>query len=227
MKRSIFLLAVFAANPVFAQDVSFDVDFRLHVADGVAEQDVYVEQVPGSDNVQRPGPEFADRGAALYASTTPQSHAPTDPKAVGPFPKGKPLDVTLGEWLNASGAGQYSCSAGQGRLNINFEGLVPGGVYTLWHFFMVNGATDPFIGTFDLPVGELDGSQATFIADSAGNAVFDQTLASCLQLTGNQLVAGLAVNWHSDGKTYGVEPGAFGQSAHIQLYTDLPAAKTE
>lgn len=222
MKPYLILMAGLAAVPAAADDVAFDITFRNHIADGLAEQDVYVGGTETSGSVLRPGPSFSDLDATLFASANPQAHAPGDPEAVGPFPAGRSLDMTLGDWLAASGSGEYHCENGQGHLMVEFEELVPDGVYTIWHFFMANGATEPFIGTFDLPVGAFDGSQSTFTADAAGSATFDQTFADCLQLTGTQLMAGLALNWHSDGQTYGVLPGMFGHNAHIQLYTDLP-----
>ncbi len=32
----------------------------------------------------------------------------------------------------------------------------------------------------------------------------------------------LAINYHSDGKTYGGDPGEFGYNAHIPLFLMLP-----
>ncbi|MEM0949675.1 MAG: hypothetical protein AAGK37_19910 [Pseudomonadota bacterium] len=220
MKPYFLIIATLAASPVLAQEVSLDITFRSHVADGLAEQDVYVRADGG---VVRPGPNFGDTSTPLYASAQPQAHAPGDPDALGPFPAGAELGITLGDWLKGSGTGRYHCENGQGHLSVAFENLVPEGVYTIWHFFMANGATDTFIGTFDLPVGAFDGSQSVLVADAEGAATLDQSFADCLQLTGPQLMAGLALNWHSDGETYGVLPGLFGHNAHIQLYTDLPA----
>lgn len=229
------LLTSALATPVYAVDadtsdapVAFDVTFMSHVAAGMAEQDVYVASLKGESSkpssVYRPGAEDADLDAPLFASATPQAHNPVDPNGAAPFPKGAALNFSLGDWLGASGEGHYRAQDGKGHLRIEFEGLVPNGVYTLWHFFMPNGETEPFIGTFDLPVGAFDGSQATFIADAEGSATFEQTFDPALQLTGAQLAAGLAVNFHSDGQTYGVLPGAFGKTAHIQLFAPLPSA---
>ncbi|MEM9707625.1 MAG: hypothetical protein AAF871_02450 [Pseudomonadota bacterium] len=220
MNSKLIFAVAMAASPAFAEDVAFDVTFRNHVEDGLNEQDVYVL---GDGGVVRPGPDLTNLDAILFASAEPQAHAPGDPDATGPFPKGATLDVMLSEWLSASGAGQYHCENGEGHLQVEFEDLVPNGVYTIWHFFMANGATAPFIGTFDLPIGAFDGSQSVIRANAEGAATFDQTFADCLQLSGPQLMAGLALNWHSDGQTYGVLPGMFGHNAHIQLYTDLPA----
>ncbi|WP_305985875.1 hypothetical protein [Roseibium sp. MMSF_3544] len=228
-KIALLLLSSAIASPALAIDasvkdapVAFDVNFIYHVDAGVAEQDVYIERETGSGEVWRPGPKDNLPNAPLFASAEPQRHMPGNPEADGPYPQGADLKLTLREWLGASGNGQYRCENGQGHLTIDFEGLVPDGVYTLWHFFMVNGATDPFIGTYDLPAGAYDGSQSIFTADASGAAVYDQTYETCLQLSGEQLSAGLAVNWHSDGKTYGVEPGEFGLNAHIQLFAELP-----
>ncbi|MEM6693084.1 MAG: hypothetical protein AAF626_00280 [Pseudomonadota bacterium] len=220
MHYRLIAAVVLAASPAFADDVSFDITFRNHVQDGLNEQDVYVL---GTGGVVRPGPNVISLDANLFASAVPQAHAPGDPDATGPFPKGADLGITLNDWLGASGNGRYHCENGKGRLMVAFEDLVPNGVYTIWHFFMANGAIEPFIGTFDLPIGDFDGSQSIVTANAQGNALFDQTFASCLQLSGPQLMAGLALNWHSDGQTYGVLPGMFGHNAHIQLYADLPA----
>ncbi|MEL6482936.1 MAG: hypothetical protein AAFQ75_15925 [Pseudomonadota bacterium] len=228
--RILTLLALATALPAVAADVpthdapvSFDISFRYHVTDDIAEQDVFVERRAGAGEVWRPGPADRNFEAPLFASAEPQSHAPFDATATGPFPKGAPLGLTLGEWYGATGEGRYTCENGEGRLSVSFDGLVSEGVYTLWHYFVAWPPTEPFIGTYDLPVGSRDGVQSVFVADAEGRATFDQTFKPCLQLTGEHLAAGLAVNWHSDGQTYGVEPGDFAKNAHIQLYADLPA----
>ncbi|MBW4709021.1 hypothetical protein KX928_14620 [Roseobacter sp. YSTF-M11] len=226
---TLLLMTSTLAAPAWAVDadgqgpaVAFDITFLSHVEAGVAEQDVYVTRGSSQGKVYRPGPDDSNLNAPLFAAAKPQPHDPGNPAAVGPFKKGAKLDLTLGDWLSASGIGHYHVEDGAGHLTVEFEGLVPNGVYTLWHFFMVNGETDPFIGTFDLPVGAFDGSQSVFVADAEGSATFDQSFDTALQLSGEQLTAGLAVNWHSDGMTYGVMPGDFGESAHIQLFTALP-----
>jgi len=213
------------ATPALAteSDITLTLEFVTHVEAGVAEQDVYVKNGSTTAEVFRPGPDFDSTDAPIYASSVPQAHNPADPSATGPYPTGTSLVMTLGEWLGASGQGEYTIEDGDGHIRIDFEGLVPGGVYTIWHFFMVNGETEPFIGTFDLPIGALDGSQSVFVAEADGTATFEQSFDAPLQLSGEQLTAGLALNWHSDGQTYGVLPGEFGHNAHIQLFTALPA----
>lgn len=92
----------------------------------------------------------------------------------------------------------------------------------MWHYFIAWPPTDPFIGTYDLPVGARDGSESVFQADGQGQAVVKRTFKPCLQLTGEHLAAGLAIAWHSDGKTYGPLPGKFSTKSHVHMYTDLP-----
>lgn len=92
----------------------------------------------------------------------------------------------------------------------------------MWHFFVAWPPKEPFIGTYDLPVGTRDGAQSVFHTDAEGHAVFERTFRPCLQLTGEHLASGLAVAWHSDGRTWGVESGQFPTRSHIQLYLVLP-----
>lgn len=203
---------------------AFEIDFSSHIDVGMAEQDVLIERHGDASVVFRVTPDDSDMNAPLFAAAAPMSHNPFDPSTNGPHPKGDSLGMTLGDWLSAKGTARYSVKDGHGRLVAEFEGLVPNGVYTMWHFFMSAEGTDPFIGTFDLPVGKTDGTQSVFVADAEGRAVFDQTIAPGLQLSGEQLAAGLAIAWHSDNETYGAHPGEFGFKTHLHLFAALPAA---
>ncbi len=207
------------ATPLAAEPLRHEIVFVDHIEAGLIEQDVFVDR---NGEVYRATPDNIDMSADVFTTANPVPHDPGNTEATGPFAKGVPLNMTMGDWLSAAGTGTYVCEDGHGHLQLEFSGLVPDGVYTLWHFFMTAAPTEPFIGTFDLPIGALDGSQATFLADADGNAVFDQTFEDCIQLSGQQLTAGLAVNYHSDDKTYGVLPGDFGHNAHIQLFAALP-----
>ncbi len=209
-------LAVAASNP----EEGIEMAFASHIEVGMAEQDVMIEK--GDGMIYRFGANEAEADTPLFAAAIPVSHNPFDETANGPHPKGEALGLTAGEWLAAQGTAHYVEVGGVGRLTAEFDGLVPNGVYTMWHFFMSTEATEPFIGTFDMPVGNKDGSQSVFVADAQGRASFDQSFAPGLQMTGEQLAAGLAIAWHSDGKTYGVLPGDFGKTAHVQLFTSLP-----
>jgi hypothetical protein len=209
-------------KPAYDAPVALDIVFKFHIDDDLAEQDVFVERQPGSGEVFRPTKAERNMKQPLYGAQKPLPHSPFDADELGPWAKGEALGLTLGEWLAAEGAGRYTCKDGEGHIDIAFEGLVPDGVYTMWHFFMAWPPTEPFIGTYDLPVGSRDGAQSVFTADRKGNARYERSFKPCLQLTGEHLAAGLAVAWHSDGKTYGVEPGHFATNAHVQLYAGLP-----
>jgi len=211
--------AVFGGESATSRPVKVDLTFATHLDADMAEQDVFVEHTPGSGEVFRPTKAGRDGAAAVYAAATPTAHEPFDPGAIGPYRKGKPLGFSLADWLGARGAGTYSCVDGVGTIDVAFDGLVPNGVYTMWHFFM---AAPPTIGTYDLPFGNRDGNDSVFAADAKGHARFQKTAAPCLQLSGEQLMAGLAIAWHSDGKTYGVEAGDFGKVSHVQLFLGLP-----
>jgi hypothetical protein len=163
-----------------------------------------------------------DLSQPIYASHDPVPHNPFDPAAAGPYPVGPKLPLTLGEWFGATGAGAYSCVDGTAQINASFNGLVPNGVYTMWHWFSADPPTEPFKAPYDIPVGSRDGTDSIFIADTEGNARFVRTMKPCLQLTGEHLMAGLAIAWHSDGETYGPHVGDLGKNAHVPLFLVLP-----
>ncbi|MGI9434018.1 MAG: hypothetical protein ACR2Q4_04175, partial [Geminicoccaceae bacterium] len=95
-------------------------------------------------------------------------------------------------------------------------------VYTMWHDFMAWPPTEPFNGTYDLPLGARDGSENAFVTDADGHAVFERSFKPCLQLSGEHLMADLAIAYHSDGNTYGPMPGEFATKSHVHMYLGLP-----
>lgn len=224
-------LALMVATPSVAENItkvsydaaeSMSLTFIFHIDDGMAEQDVFYEKVPGSGEVYRPTGATRDMDAPLFAPGVEVKHNFLDTNDTGPYPIGRPLGLTLGEWFAAKGSGSYTCENGTGTVDFAFENLVPGGVYTVWHDFMVWPPTDPFIGTYDLPFGARDGSENTFVANAVGSADFERTITPCLQLSGEHLVADLGLAWHSDGKTYGPLTGEFSTATHVQMYVTLP-----
>lgn len=206
----------------YDQPVEIDLTFAYHIDADMAEQDVYIERPAGSDSVFRATRGDRSLRQPIFASAEPQAHAFFDPTATGPYPKGPSLGMTLGQWFGASGAGSYDCRDGLATIEVEFSGLVPEGVYTMWHFFMASPPTDPFIGTYDLPLGRRDGTDSVFKADQQGTAHYERTFKPCLQLSGEHLMSGLAVAWHSDGRTHGVRPGDFGLNSHVQMFLGLP-----
>lgn len=202
--------------------IEFEVAFITHLDANMPEQDVYIERKPGSGEVWRVTKGDNDMDAPLYKTAVETKHDPFNDEAIGPHAKGESMGVTLGEWLQHRGTGKYTYEKGTGRLQLDFKGLVPNGVYTMWHAFIALPPTTPFSGTLDLPLGARDGSESVFVADENGNAKFDHSFKPGLQMSDVWTTAMLAINYHSDGKTYGGRPGRFGLNAHIPLFVMLP-----
>ncbi len=226
MNRSMLttiMAAALATTGLSAQEVRLEVEFVDHLGAGMIEQDVYVA-LPDGAGVQRVTPETYRHflRQPLFATAAEVHHDPMNPLALGPFPQGAPLGITLEQWMGAEGRLTYTCSGGTGRVEADFEGLVPQGLYTAWYAFMPNPATRPFT-TYDLPLGARDGSQSVFTSDEAGMARVVREFSPCLQLSGRQLTAMLAVAWHSDNRSWGSNPGPFGSATHLHLFAPLPA----
>ncbi len=217
------------AATAFAQEVasgeatvSIELAFITHLEADLPEQDVYIEREPGSGEVWRVTKGDNDMSVPLYKTAHMVEHDPFNPDALGPYPKGEAFGLTLGDWLKQRGTGTYTCTNGEANLNASFTGLVPDGVYTMWFAFMALPPTTPFSGTLDLPLGARDGSESVFSADAEGNANFERTFTPCLEMSNPWVTSMLAINYHSDGKTYAAHPGEFGYNAHIPLFLMFP-----
>ncbi len=204
------------------ETLSIELAFITHLEMNLPEQDVYIEREPGSGEVFRPTQGDNDMSALLYKTAVTVPHNPFDPAQIGPHPKGESFGMTLGEWLAHRGTGVYAAKDGAGTLDLEFTGLVPRGIYTLWHVFGAFPPTKPFSGTLKLPLGARDGSESVFTADEQGRARFRHTFTPELELSDVWTRSMLALNYHSDGKTYGGLPGDFGLNAHIPLFVMLP-----
>jgi len=210
------------SNTTDDKPVSMELNFLFHVEADMAEQDVFIERDGGSEAVFRATKADRNMDAPLFYPEKPVDHSPFNPGDIGPYPKGKPMGFTLGEWYAGSGKVNYTCENGQGTIRARFNRLRPDAVYTMWHFFFASPPTKPSIGTYDIPMGSRDGTQSIFHTDKNGKATFEKTIKPCLQLSGEHLASGLAISWHSDGKTYGPLPGEFSINSHVQLFTLLP-----
>ena len=204
------------------EEVSIDLAFVTHLDMNLPEQDVFIERVPGSGEVWRVTKGDNNMNAPLYATADYTPHDPFNPEAIGPYKKGEPLNMTLGQWLKHQGTGTYMCEDGEGSIDLNFTGLVPNGVYTMWHSFMAIPPPVPFTGALDLPLGARDGSESVFVADANGNASFKHKFKPCLEMSDVWTTALLAIAYHSDGKTYGGHPGEFGKVSHVPAFLMLP-----
>ena len=102
---------------------------------------------------------------------------------------------------------------------------MPNGTYTVWNFLAGKphmGCADCPFATIDFPMGASDGSQSAFTAGADGKATYQASFEPCLRLGDDLLFSGLALAYHSDGKTYGKNPGEFGNKTHVQIFAGLP-----
>ena len=198
-----------------------EITFFDHIKAEMIEQDVYVEKEPGKVFRVTTADYSEYMSSPVFTTAVAVEHDPMAMDKIGPYEKGRPLNFTLEEWLSASGTGKITCDGGSGTLAAEFENLVPNGVYTMWQFWMGMPLPAHFT-TYDLPVGGRDGQDSVFTADADGSAIYQAKVEPCLQGGGSQLAAGIAIAYHSDGKTYGHEPGTMGDKSHIHLFTVLP-----
>jgi len=205
--------------------VAFEIAFVTHLDMNLPEQDVYIEREPGSGEVFRVTKGDHDMRAPLFKTAVEVEHNPFDDAAIGPHPKGEPLGMTLGQWLHHQGTGKYTFEDGVGHLELSFSGLVPNGVYTMWHAFAAIPPTEPFSGVLDMPLGARDGSESVFVADENGKAAFDHSFSPGLQMSDTWTTSMLAIAYHSDDRTHGGVAGDFGLNAHVPLFVMLPKRK--
>ncbi len=220
-----YLLAIgmLALASASASAHQIELAFGMFTTDGLVEQDVFIENPANANEVVRiPAAEVAShRDAELYAAAEEPPFEPMKAEPTESYPKGEALGLTLSDWLKATGSGSYACDGQKGTIKASFQNLVPDGIYTMWNFIDADPPTDPWQGLV-LPAGNRDGSQTVFKADAEGNATYEAVVEPCLQLSGTQSLAGLAIAWHSDGETYGFSPGGLGVVSHAQLMTVLP-----
>jgi len=222
---SIGMLASAGACTTAQNAKPIELTFGTLTGDGMVEQDVFVASPVNANEVIRLPAAQADSHmeAMLFASAEAPPFEPMNLEPTGSYQKGPALRFTLGDWLKATGSGSYSCDGQKATIMASFQNLVPNGVYTMWNFIDADPPTDPWQGLV-WPLGERDGSQGIFNADTQGNATFEQVVEPCPQLSATQSLAGLAIAWHSDGQTYGFSPGGLGVVTHAQLMTILPHA---
>lgn len=217
-----FGLAAIAVPGLAYSGEAIELTFVDHVTAEMVEQDVYISKEEAGKVFRVTAPEAPDHATAqVYRTAVPVEHSPMDADNTGPFEGGEALGFTLGEWLSGTGSGTYTCSGDTATLKVTFENLVPDGLYTMWNFFAANNLAR--FKTYDLPMGAPDGSESGFRADGKGNAIYEATTTPCLQGSTPQLLAGLAIAYHSDDATHGDEPGPMGSQSHVQLFTALPA----
>lgn len=203
-----------------------DIMFVNHIQADLPEQDVFIEDVEGSDQVVRvdveDGKDPANLEKPVFASAEMVEHDPfkLGENPLGPFDKGEALGFTLGDWLFATGTGTYTVTGEGAEIDLSLQKLVPNGVYTVWCSRIT---FPPNVAVVDRPCGEADGSENTFTADENGIGTFNVMLSSPLEESTEETVSVIALAYHSDGQTYAAVPGEFGKATHVQIFYILPA----
>lgn len=210
---------------VKSETTTREVKFINHLQAELPEQDVFIESDSNPAMVIRVGVEEGKQAANLsktvFTAANPVEHDPfkVGDNPLGPYSKGQPLGITLGDWLAATGSGTYTVSGNEAKLDLSFQNLVANGVYTVWCSRLT---FPPNVKVVDRPCGAADGSENVFTADAQGNSTFELTITP-LEKSTAETASVIALAYHSDGKTYGSEPGDFGSKSHVHIFYLLPA----
>jgi hypothetical protein len=115
-------------------------------------------------------------------------------------------DITLGQWLNASGTGMIRCSADGANVRLHMKNLVPNRIYTVWAT-MGMPSQGPVPNAFPIPLG---GAPNTFMTDEQGHATFKRWIKFCpLDAQAANPMLFIDVHFNAKHQTYGavVAPG--------------------
>ncbi len=164
----------------------------------------------------------ADGGGAPEAADTPLFRQVADRGAVTYHPLLAPdgHQLTRDEWATAAGTATITCEEGGTRYDLEFSGLVPDGVYTIWHFPTTEPITSLATGQIEDPMssgkalgggalGEANGAENAFTADAAGKAALNVLATERGPIPKCTLAGGtvLIVLYHIDNQTWGSEAG--------------------
>ncbi len=142
--------------------------------------------------------------------------------------------LTLGEWRQAKGTATASCDGEITKYSLSFSGLIPNGVYTVWHLLLdkrkesdqsvsienelvgmgaLGGGNGEFNNIIASPTGE--GQLTVEVAPGPMSLIGDHPACSITSLPGFFMV----LNYHIDGKTHGIRPGPDQDDiAHMHLW---------
>ena len=216
----LMLLSSLSVINLSAQDSSTaELVFVNHIIAGMPEPDVLIENEAGELMRIPIDAPISVLGQSLYASTTGADHDMfmLGDNPLGPYDMGEPLGMTLGEWLSASGNGSYSIEGDRALVEGNLKNLVPNGVYTVWcsRVFL-----PPDFNIVNKPCGDDDGNENVVTADDQGNLTFSiETFI--LDQTNDEAISLIALAYHSDGQTWGFDPGIFGLNSHVQVFAPI------
>ncbi|MEX0290018.1 MAG: carboxypeptidase-like regulatory domain-containing protein [Flavobacteriaceae bacterium] len=140
--------------------------------------------------------------------------------------------ITLQEWKLAQGSAFVTCEDNKTKYVLEFSGLIPNGVYTLWNGILKTpkGPSDPLSFQADLTgMGALgESNQNVMVASETGEAMYEVSMAKgSLSMFGSRpgceitetIGFVLVVDYHIDGNTYGPTPGPDNLDvAHMTIY---------
>jgi hypothetical protein len=217
---TVFTLALSVMLPIAQEDTnSVEFQFVNHIQAGLIEQDVYVANEDGTVQRINGASPISVWYQPVYATAAAVHHDPMglEEDAMAPQEMGAELGLTMGEWLSANGSGTYTVNGDEASLNFEAHNLIPNGVYTVWcaHMTMPDDAQ-----IIDLPCGNEDGSKNIFTADENGDIEFAlESMPALAPVTDNPTeIYVIALAYHSDGQTYGANPGDFGLNSHVHIF---------
>ena len=129
--------------------------------------------------------------------------------------------LTAGDWAQATGEVAISCITGGTQYDFQFEGMVPGGVYTIWHFPATGGGA---LASHPDDIHNVFTADASGVADfsvmgTAGAMTLFGTVAACNLPVPPQSAVGdlggelFVILYHKDNQNWGNAPGPEDQSA--------------
>lgn len=122
---------------------------------------------------------------------------------------GTPEGIAKEQWMKASGEARVvSRENNQDRIEIEAEGLVPGGLYTTWW------VTPSMLGMDMGPGGGTPGNE--FRADDQGKAM------TTLNVPSENTYGMMVIAYHADDQTHGDKPGEMGKQTFEQLMGAWP-----
>jgi hypothetical protein len=191
----------FAASPTKMEVITHAAFFSAEMNESqVIDPHIFVQDpaVP-----QAVGPLGIKHAAGLRPALIEQ-----DPKTASLYTAdGKPMGMTLGEWLRGSFSISITNPGGGTRLNATFSGLKPQGHYSLFerHSDQTPTAFTPVDGM---------GISNSFIAGADGGAKLSIKLARPLPSTSTVVLI-----YNSDNQAHGLERGHIGFDAHHLVMT--------
>ena len=114
--------------------------------------------------------------------------------------------LTAGEWVQATGEVEVTCIEEGTQYDFRFEGLVPNGVYTIWHFPATGGGalashSNEIKNVF---TAAASGTTTFSVIGTAGPMTFNGSVPECTLplVTSDFLGALFVVVYHTDNRSW-------------------------